>query len=111
MIFNQSATYTIYSQDQIYSINDGTGVSGGSASYEIELNNSVPIRMLVFNIVDTPNFLIPVDEPFTDSNSNGMWDEGEIFDDLNGNNIWSPAIETTSRTEYWDIIQNRAFKF
>ncbi len=106
MIFNQSATYTIYSQDQIYSINDGTGVSGGSASYEIELNNSVPIRMLVFNIVDTPNFLIPVDEPFTDSNSNGMWDEGEIFDDLNGNNIWSPAIETTSRTEYWDISYN-----
>ncbi|MBL7014218.1 MAG: M6 family metalloprotease domain-containing protein [Candidatus Marinimicrobia bacterium] len=106
MIFNQSATYTIYSQDQIYSINDGTGIAGGTASYDVALNNSVPIRMLVFTLIDTPDLLIPADEPFTDLNGNGMWDQGEAFDDWNNNGSWSPAIETTLRTEHWDISYN-----
>lgn len=106
MIFNQTATYTIYSQDQIYSINDGTGVSGGSASYEVELNNNVPIRILVLNIVDTPDYLVPIDEPYTDLNGNQIWDDGEPFDDWNGNGIWSPVVQTTERTAAWDVSYN-----
>ncbi len=106
MIFNQSATYTIYSQNQSYSIHDGSGISGGHASYDVALNNSVPIQILIFNITDTPDYLIPVDEPFTDTNSNGIWDENEPFEDLNGNGVWNPAVEPTDRTVNWDISYN-----
>ncbi|NOZ74748.1 MAG: TonB-dependent receptor [FCB group bacterium] len=31
------------------------------------------------------------DEPWTDANQNGAWDDGETFTDLNGNGIWDSA--------------------
>jgi hypothetical protein len=34
------------------------------------------------------SFLINKDEPFIDSNENGIWDEDEIFTDSNENGIW-----------------------
>jgi Flp pilus assembly pilin Flp len=31
-------------------------------------------------------------EPFTDENSNGIWDSGEPFTDVNGNGTWDPDM-------------------
>ena len=31
-------------------------------------------------------------EPFTDLNSNGVWDDGEPFSDINGNGQWDPDM-------------------
>ncbi|MDX6766432.1 MAG: alpha-amylase family glycosyl hydrolase [Candidatus Methylacidiphilales bacterium] len=45
-----------------------------------------------------------VNEPFTDSNSNGKYDDGEPFTDSNSNNVWEgTTVETVGTTKYWDF--------
>lgn len=45
------------------------------------------------------------DEPFTDSNSNGIWDPGEDFYDVNRNNQWDPAEDNNNNGIFGDIIE------
>jgi len=52
---------------------------------------------------EIPSEIIPISEPFSDANSNGVWDEGELFDDFGtdgvegngdageGNDVWDQA--------------------
>jgi prepilin-type N-terminal cleavage/methylation domain-containing protein len=50
-------------------------------------------------------------EPFTDSNSNGLWDFGESYVDSNGNCIWDAAhVDPNPPPGYtitWSVIDNR----
>ena len=50
-------------------------------------------------------------EPFTDSNSNGLWDFGESYVDSNGNSVWDAAhVDPNPPPGYiitWSVIDNR----
>jgi len=97
------ALYDILGIDQIFNIQDGTGAIGGGASFGISLTNSIPIQFFIMNVTDNPELLTPSDEPFTDTNSNGQWDNGEPYQDWNGNGTWSPVIELSNRSTGWSI--------
>jgi M6 family metalloprotease-like protein len=103
MIHNQSATYTISPQEQVYAIENASGAAGGSASYAISLDNNVPIRMMIFHMSDIPHLLTPSDEPFTDENGDGIWNEGESFEDWNHDDTWNPMLEKSDRLSNWNI--------
>jgi len=50
-------------------------------------------------------------EPFTDSNSNELWDFGESYIDSNGNSVWDAShVEPNPPPGYtitWSVIDNR----
>ena len=98
-----SALYTILGIDQVFDIQDGTGAIGGGGSFGVSLTNTVPIQFFIMNITDIPDLLTPSDEPFTDVNGNGQWDNGEPFQDWNENETWSPVVELSGRTAGWSI--------
>ena len=43
-------------------------------------------------------------EPFTDSNDNGVWDEGEDFDDVNGSGTWEDDMGSDGLGNANDIV-------
>ena len=97
------AIYQIEAPNQVFNIVDGIGSINGGASVIIELDNTVPIAMAVLKVSNEPEVLVPSDEPFTDLNENGIFDEGENFIDWNQNNSWSPMIEPLSLSDNWRI--------
>mgnify|MGYP005621747247 FL=1 len=97
------ASYHINALNQLFTIENGTGAVGGGASYSVNITNTVPIPMTVFQLTQTPSLLTPSDEPFQDTNGNGQFDEGESFTDWNGNSVWSPMIETIDLDNTWQI--------
>ena len=74
-----------------------------AALLSVNLENTIPLRMIIFEISFTQNSLTPIAELYTDQNQNGMYDSGEMFMDLNGDGEWSPILQTTDRTETWDL--------
>lgn len=46
-------------------------------------------------------------EPFTDTNSNGVFDEGEEFDDINGNSAWDEDMGLAGLGGPGDIVVYR----
>ena len=99
------AIYQIEAPNQVFNIVDGIGSINGGASVIIELDNTVPIAMAVLKVSNEPEVLVPSDEPFTDLNENGIFDEGENFIDWNQNNSWSPMIEPLSLSDNWRITE------
>ena len=98
-----NGNYHIESSEQSYDIIDGTGMIGGGASIAVGLENTIPIAMTVLHLSSDPAVLVPSDEPFTDLNGNGLFDENEPFIDWNQNNVWSPMVEPLSISSDWDI--------
>ena len=97
------AIYDIQPSTQYFNIQDGSGTINGGASCIVSLINTVPISMTVFQIIPTPNLLIPSDEPYEDLNNNNQYDLGEPFTDWNENDIWSPIIEPIDLNEDWNF--------
>tara|TARA_B100001250_G_scaffold366024_1_gene347120 strand:+ start:5515 stop:8205 length:2691 start_codon:yes stop_codon:yes gene_type:complete len=97
------ANYHIQPSTQFFNIQNGSGSINGGASCTISLVNTVPIAMTVFQIIPTPNLLIPSDEPFEDLNGNGIYDINEPFIDWNNNAQWSPMIEPIDLDDNWNF--------
>jgi len=53
---------------------------------------------------DTPDYLVPSDELYTDSNGNGQWDPGEPFQDWNNDGNWTPLLQLSDRLNGWNIV-------
>ena len=97
------ATYQIQGVDQFFNIQNGNGSLNGGASYNVFLINTVPIALTVFELSNSPDILIPSDEPYEDLNENEQYDLGEPFTDWNQNEVWSPIIEPMSLSDQWEI--------
>jgi immune inhibitor A len=97
------ANYHIQPSTQFFNIQNGSGSINGGASCTVSLVNTVPIAMTVFQIIPTPNLLIPSDEPFEDLNGNGFYDINEPFIDWNNNSQWSPIIEPIDLDDNWSF--------
>jgi hypothetical protein len=61
----------------------------------------VPIRFTRIAVKDSPNYLTPAAEPFTDNNGNAVRDDDEPFTDWNNDSTWTPMVELTERTANW----------
>ena len=61
----------------------------------------MPIRSTRIVVKDSPDYLTPSAEPFTDNNSNSVWDNNEPFTDWNNDSTWTPMVELTERTSGW----------
>tara|TARA_B100000686_G_scaffold75934_1_gene81875 strand:- start:5964 stop:8657 length:2694 start_codon:yes stop_codon:yes gene_type:complete len=103
MIVTGECNYQIIEEEQYFSVIDGFGFTGGSARYGIQLESSIPLKMIVIEILNTNNCLIPSGEPFIDANNNGEWDENEEFTDLDNNEIYTPLIDLHPDLETWMI--------
>ncbi len=99
----QEGFYQVNSQIQNIGPTSSSAPVGGPFSYQIDLNNTIPLKMLNFNITHTPDYLIPADETFTDANSNGQWDAGEQYIDWNEDGAWTPAVQLTDRMNGWNV--------
>ncbi len=53
---------------------------------------------MVVKLEDSPDYLFPAEEYYTDQNNNGDYDLGEPYEDTNGDGEWTPIVQTTERT-------------
>ncbi len=97
------ANYQIQPSTQFFNVQNSTGSINGGASCVVSLVNTVPIAMTVFQLIPTPNLLIPSDEPFEDLYNNEVYDLGEPFTDWNNNENWSPMIEPIDLDDNWNF--------
>ena len=97
----QSSYFIAINLSQTVSIDTAYSVSGGLGAFNINLENSVPIRFTRIAVKDSPNYLTPAAEPFTDNNGNTFWDDDEPFTDWNNDSTWTPMVELTERTTNW----------
>ena len=97
----QSSYFIAINLSQTVSIDTAYSVSGGIGAFNINLENSVPIRFTRIAVKDSPNYLTPAAEPFTDNNGNTFWDDNEPFTDWNNDSTWTPMVELTERTADW----------
>ena len=102
MNIQNNASYQILPSVQYFNILNGFGSVNGGASSVISLVNTVPISMTVFQVISSSNIITPSDEPYTDINENGIYDDGEPFLDWNNNEIWSPMVEPIDLDTDWD---------
>ncbi len=100
--FDESS-YLINEITQSVAIDTATGFPGDAVSVPIHLTNSIPIKMFMITIADSPDRLTPTSEFYTDMNNNGQYDEGEMFADFNGDGEWTDVVSATERTENWDL--------
>ena len=97
----QSSYFIAINLSQTVSIDTAYSVSGGLGAFNINLENSVPIRFTRIAVKDSPNYLTPAAEPFTDNNGNAVRDDDEPFTDWNNDSTWTPMVELTERTANW----------
>jgi M6 family metalloprotease-like protein len=98
-----SGIYQVQAVAQTITIGDSSGNIGHGGSYTVSLRNTVPLKMIMFGLQDTPDRLITTDELYTDVNQNGTWDPGEPLQDWNGDSVWTPAIQLAERLENWNF--------
>jgi hypothetical protein len=96
-------TYLVNPIMQTVEMDTISAEAGWAALLSVNLENTIPLRMIIFDIWFTQNNLTPIAELYTDQNQNGMYDPGEMFMDLNGDGEWSPILQTTNRTATWDL--------
>ena len=100
-LLSHPSYFTAINLSQTVSIDTGYSIPGGSGTFKIYLDNSVPIRSTRIVVKDSPDYLTPSAEPFTDNNSNSVWDNNEPFTDWNNDSTWTPMVELTERTSGW----------
>ncbi|SVA16611.1 uncharacterized protein METZ01_LOCUS69465, partial [marine metagenome] len=100
-LLSHPSYFTAINLSQTVSIDTGYSMPGGLGAFKINLDNSVPIRSTRIAVKDSPDYLTPSAEPFTDNNSNGVWDNNEPFTDWNNDSTWTPMVELTERTSGW----------
>ncbi len=98
--------YQVHPISQTLSMENTEAPIGGPFSYDVYLENTVPLKMINLTMVDAPDFLIAGDELFTDTNGNNQWDEGESFSDWNEDGVWTPAIQVSDRLAGWNHSMN-----
>ncbi len=96
--------YHIQAVPQLFTISADSAAPGTGGSYTVNLENSVPLKMIVLTISDTPDYLIPSDELYTDTNGNGNWDTGEPFQDWNNDGSWTPLLQLSDRLAGWNLV-------
>jgi M6 family metalloprotease-like protein len=102
LIFDGS-TYIVNPITQSVSMDSTNASAGGTGLVGINVHNNIPLKMFLITVNNSPDYLTPFEESFTDGNQNGQFDEGEIFTDLNGDGDWTPIVQTTVRTASWDL--------
>ena len=102
LIFDES-TFVVNPITQSVSMDSTNASAGGTGLVGINVYNNIPLKMFLITVNNSPNYLTPFEESFTDGNQNGQFDEGEIFTDLNGDGDWTPIVQTTVRTASWDL--------
>ncbi len=95
-------TYTYTAQPQLFHFSADSGTIGGHGRYAVYLENPIPVKMMIVTVSDMSNYVIPMDEIFTDDNGNHTWDPGEPLQDLNGDGVWTPMIEFADRMMDWN---------
>ena len=103
MTVSGNCNYQIIEKAQHFSIINGFGNTGGSAKYGFQLENSIPIKMIVISLSNPSNNLMPSNEPFSDTNGNEEWDENEQFNDWDGNGVYTPLIKLHDDLENWMV--------
>lgn len=93
-----ASTYVTYPIYQSVYIDTIVADAGSSALIPVNFDNTIPIRLMVVKLEDSPDYLIPAEEFYTDQNNNGEFDLGEPFEDANGDGEWTPVVQTTERT-------------
>ncbi|MCH8069817.1 MAG: M6 family metalloprotease domain-containing protein [Candidatus Marinimicrobia bacterium] len=94
--------YFLFSPPPKIEVISTTAPAGGIGSIPIFLDNKVGVSLLIFHVQDTPDVLTLYAEPFSDDNNNGQWDEGEEFEDTNGDSIWTDVVTLSDRfSEGW----------
>lgn len=69
--------------------NAQSGQSTIDQAVRTQVQNILPGATVTFDRDNYPSFSrVNVPEDFTDANSNGVYDSGECFQDVNGNNLW-----------------------
>lgn len=102
LIFDES-TFVVNPITQSVSMDSTNASAGGTGLVGINVYNNIPLKMFLITVNNSPDYLTPFEESFTDGNQNGQFDEGEIFTDLNGDGEWTPIVQTTVRTASWDL--------
>ena len=102
IVTTEDGIFQIQSVPQVLSAGEMSGAAGEVVALPLEFASSVPIGFVGFRLSNDPNFLSLYAEPFTDSNGNGQWDEGESFDDTNGDDAWTGEVTLGERIEGWE---------
>jgi len=102
IVTTEDGIFQIQSVPQVLSAGEMSGAAGEVVALPLEFASSVPLGFVGFRLSNDPNFLSLYAEPFTDSNGNGQWDEGESFDDTNGDDAWTGEVTLGERIDGWE---------
>lgn len=102
---------------QLSAVHVNSSANGMTAATNLAQSSLEELMALQYTQVFTDPDLISDEavggtlEPFTDSNSNGLWDFGESYVDSNGNSVWDAAhVDPNPPPGYtitWSVIDNR----
>jgi len=99
----EEGEYIVNTIEQIVMVDSATAEPAGFALVGVNIENNIPLKMFMITINDSPDYLTPIEEFYTDVNQNGQYDEGEMYTDFNGDGEWTPFVQTTERTANWDL--------
>ena len=99
----EEGEYIVNTIEQIVMVDSATAEPAGFALVGVNIENNIPLKMFMITINDSPDYLTPIEEFYTDVNQNGQYDEGEMYADFNGDGEWTPFVQTTERTANWDL--------
>ena len=101
-----SSTYFTHPIYQSVYIDTIVADAGSSALIPVNFDNTIPIRLMVVKLENSPNYLNPAEEFYTDQNNNGEFDLGEPYEDANGDGEWTPIVQTTERTSGMNLTSH-----
>lgn len=102
IVTTEDDIFQIQSVPQVLSAGEASGSAGEVVAIPVEFASSVPLSFIGFRLSDDPDFLSLYAEPFSDANSNGQWDEGEDFEDTNGDGTWTGTVTLGERISGWE---------
>jgi len=102
LTFNES-TFLVNSITNAISFDSVNGEVGTTSLMGVNLENNVPIKSFMTEIIDSPDYLLPIEETYVDANQNSQYDNGEDYTDMNNDGEWTPVVQTTNRIASWDL--------
>ncbi len=102
LTFNES-TFLVNSITNAISFDSVYGNAGTASLMGVNLENNVPLKSFMTEIIDSPDYLLPFEETYDDANQNSQYDNGEDYIDFNNDGEWTPVVQATNRIATWDL--------
>ncbi len=76
---------------------EASALPGETALIPVYMSNTIQVGKILMHLRDTPNVFTLFEEPYTDANNNSEWDSTEIYEDTNGDGMWTGMVTFSDR--------------